>query len=461
MERYNRFDNTRRGPQIHAVPDSEKAADRTTGKKLPWGYETITTTAAIPLNDDKGKELPERGPFGRASGRRRGSSRSRSKTAEPVQMREEERVRAENARAEDRVFGSLRKGRPAANGERDALGDGDINVCPTSQQQPQPPQQQPQQQQQQDVTKVDADGEATEVLLYGFGDDLQWSAIDFYERVSGGVILEDYDRFPPGQRGYTEVARSYGRVAMQRTLSKAALAKKNRFAGGNHWIKVTFGSTSAAELACARSPHVVRGYLVAAEPWQGRGPAADKAMPATAQAGAMIADEAIPPSFSTATVGGSPNGSQTLTSQTEHETPPQQQNLQHNQAVPWGRTLRHGPQSSAVTSSAQPTSSQRQLTQRGTISATNTVTSTGIQSKLIGARRVQLLPAEQALMPRQPKQSWLKSWLWSSEVIGTTVPRKEDAPGQIDWEKASFYWKLWWWVDWWWGTDFCGLKGED
>ncbi|KXL42339.1 hypothetical protein M433DRAFT_362084 [Acidomyces richmondensis BFW] len=451
MDRYNRFENPRRGPQIHAVPDSEKAADRTTGKKLPWGYETITTTTGIPLNDDKGKELPERGPFGRASGRRRGSSRSRSKTAEPMQVREEERVRAENARAEDLVFGSLRRGRPAPSSERDALAGGDVNLSGHQQQQ---------QQQQTDMSMVDADSEATEVLLYGFGDDLQWSAIDFYERASGGFILEDYDRFPPGQRGYAEATRSYGRIAAQRSLGKAAMAKKNRYAGGDHWIKVTFGSRSAAELACARSPHVVKGYLVAAEPWQGRGPMADKAVPATAHAGAMITDETIPPSFSTVTVGESPNGSRTLTSQTEHETPPQQEKQQHSEKVLWGRAQRHASQSSAITSSAQPTASQ-QPTQRGTTNSTIPATSMGTQSKLIGARRVQLLPAEQALMPRQPRQSWLKTWLWGSDVIGTTVPRKEDAVGQIDWEKASFYWKVWWWVDWWWGTDFCGLKGDD
>ena len=61
-------------------------------------------------------------------------------------------------------------------------------------------------------------------------------------------------------------------------------------------------------------------------------------------------------------------------------------------------------------------------------------------------------------MPKQPKQSWA-TWLGASELIGTTVPRKED--GSFDYDKASVYWRLWKWVDSWFGSDFCGLKGDE
>jgi len=71
---------------------------------------------------------------------------------------------------------------------------------------------------------------------------------------------------------------------------------------------------------------------------------------------------------------------------------------------------------------------------------------------------VKLLPAEQCLMPKQPKQSW-SAWLGASELIGTTVPRRED--GTFDVDKASLYWRWFYWLDSWLGTDFCGLKGDE
>lgn len=440
MSNFQRIRPNTLGAQIHAVPDNEKATDRVSGKKLPWGYES-TSTASVNLNDDGRRELPEKGPFGRSLGRRRGTSRSRSKTAEPAQMREEERVRIERERSEDKVFGTL--GRRADRG-REVLGD-EQNLA--QQQQPQQPQ--PQQPQQQvPANAVEDDAEATEVLLYGFGDDLQWAAIDFFERVSGGQILEDYDRVPPFQRGYQDVTRSFGRAAAQRSLGKAALRKKNRFAGGEHWIKVTFSSRGAAELAVARAPHVVKGYLVSAEPWQGRGPAVDKAVPATAQAGAMVTDENLPASFSTNTFDASPSGSQTLTSQTEHEEPPSQQQQQHQALPPWSQPA----------SAVQPAAATGAQLAQSTQQVTNRTSGTGTVNRVQGARLITLLPAEQALMPKQPKQSWM-TWIGASELIGTTVPRKED--GSFDYERASFYWRVFHWLDGVLGTDFCGLRGDE
>jgi hypothetical protein len=434
MERYRA---TPRGPQVHAVPDNEKYVEN--GKKLPWGYETISTQ--IGLNDidgaRSGRDLPEKGPFGRSSiGRRRGTSRSRSKTAEPAQ-REEDRVRMEQIKGEDRVFGSLGRKAGGKDGrevlgevEQSAVAQAQLPALGTGK-------------------GLEGDGEATEVLLYGFGDDLQWAAIDFFERVSGGVILEDFEREPPWQRGYHDVARSYSRANLQKSLSKAALKKKNQFAGGNNWIKVTFNSRGAAELAIARAPHVVKGYLVSAEPWQGRPPVKDKAVPATAQAGAMIVDEELPPSFSTRTMGESPNGaSGTLTSQTEQETPTSSQQQLHRPAAPppWSQPQRSvtatGSQVAPAASGNGQQTAQRQK-------------QTGL---LPGATRAVLMPAESALMPNQPRKgSWMS--LGGSESIGTLVPRKED--GSFDREKATWYWLLLFWIDWFFGTDLCGLKGDE
>ena len=61
------------------------------------------------------------------------------------------------------------------------------------------------------------------------------------------------------------------------------------------------------------------------------------------------------------------------------------------------------------------------------------------------------------MLPKQPKQSW-SAWLGTGEVIGSTVPKKED--GSFDYDKASLYWKVFWLLDQVLGSDFCGLKGE-
>jgi len=413
-----------RGMQVHAVPENERAYD-SAGRKLPWAYDTAGTAASL---EKESREPVEKGPFGRSMRRSRsGASRSRSKTAEP--KREEDRLRAEQVAAEDAVFGSMRKVvKEEGRGAREALGDVDPNVVA---------------QQPANVSAAQEDQEVTEVMLYGFGRDLQWSAIDFYERVSDGNILEDYERVAPGQR--YDLARSFTRSTARKSLTKDALRKKNRYAGGEHWIKVTFSSRQAAELACARSPHTIMGHLVYAEPYQGRGPARDEPVFAS-QAGAQITSSNLPLTFSTSTLQDSPNGSSsTATSATA---------------------------TAAIAGSEQPQALARQtqdVTTHASHAPENT-TATGLQrlprgtqqphrrGRIEGVRSVTLLPADQALMPKQSKQSWT-AWLGASELIGTTVPKRED--GAFDWERASLYWRVFNVLDRWFGTDFCGSRGDE
>jgi hypothetical protein len=410
------------GPQIHAVPDNEKAYDLS-GRKLPWGYEQLPTN----LEGDR-REPVEKGAFGKRTNSRRGTSRSRSKTAEP--QREEDRIKKEQAVAEEKVFGSLRKvvREPVArDGEGKEDGATAVSAAATA-------------------VKIDGEGEATEVLLYGFGEDLQWAGIDFYERVSGGLVLEDYERAPPGQIKAYDPTHAFARSTMTKSLSKAALKKKNRYQGGEHWIKITFSSREAAELATARSPHVIKGHLVYAEPWQGRGPARDEPIPAT-QAGAQVVGDQLPPTFAvTGGFGGSPNGSNTISSATEREA---NGSSSHTISQPLFSQplLSQSYQPTSTTGMELGTSSQQLQRRPG-----------GTVGRLRGAQAAVLLPAEQALMPKQPRQAWT-AWLGASELIGTTVPRRED--GTFDREKASLYWRLWYWVDGWLGTDFCGLKGDE
>ena len=364
-----------RGMQVHAVPENERAFDPTTGRRLPWGY--LSGDPADGHEKDHRREPAEKGPFGRSMRRQRwGSSRSRSKTAEP--NREEDRLKAEQLAAEDAVFGTLRRV-VKEDVRRDTKGDVDPNAIAQS------------------PTKAnfEAEADATEVLLYGFGEDLQWSAIEFYERVSEGVILEDYERQPADYRGL-DISRSYGRRGGGKALSKDALRKKNRFAGGDHWIKVTLNSSQAAELACARSPHILKGHLVYAEPYVGKGPGKDEPIPAS-NAGAQILSEGVPKSFSTNTMtadGGSPGGTSTVTSATAtNATTAGISRPMSFQAEPRSPLF----SGSTTTGMLQtPQKSEAQLQKR--------------RSLIAGALPVVLLPAEQALMPKQPKPSWFASF---------------------------------------------------
>ncbi len=70
--------------------------------------------------------------------------------------------------------------------------------------------------------------------------------------------------------------------------------------------------------------------------------------------------------------------------------------------------------------------------------------------KIPTAKRMQLLPAEQALLPQQSYSQRLISniplinW-FTSDIIGNQVPKTE--AGDFDWAKASLYWKFMYWLD--------------
>ncbi|KAK5735957.1 hypothetical protein LTR17_007792 [Elasticomyces elasticus] len=425
-----------RGPQIHAVPDREKALDAA-GNKLPWAYDSTGshTQGENERGQQRSREPAEKGAFGKSRNKRRNTSRSRSKTAEP--KGEEDEQKRQQALAEERVFGTMRKV-VRDEGRREVLGEVDGNTV--NQQTPST----------KAMGKMMEELDATEVLLYGFGEDLQWSAIDFYERVSGGgAILEDYDRTPNSQFQSFDPTHSLARATLSRTLSKIALRKKNTWAGGEHWIKVTFPTREAAELACARSPHIVKGHLVYAEPWQGRGPARDEPVYAS-QAGVQVVSDKLPSTFSTNTlnVDGSPDASQTASSRTaagdEDVTMVERPPMFGQRGSQFGGAGGSFPTSSGFDAGR----GSQQPQQRST---------TGTLTRLPGAQRAKLLPAEMALMPKPPKASWT-AWFGGGELIGSTVPRRED--GNFDYAKASLYWRVWWWVDGVLGTDFCGLRGD-
>ncbi|KAF2712118.1 hypothetical protein K504DRAFT_499229 [Pleomassaria siparia CBS 279.74] len=419
--------------QVHAVPDSERVTD-STGRRLPWGYDFADTNYAQ-------RRLPEeKGPFGKA--RKRGTSRS--KTATPA--RKEDQAKIDSLRVIDDIFNRHKVQEETKESLRIRKASGLSASLPPSASAPnliegglassfQP------------GASVTTVKEPTEVLLYGYGNEVQWAAIDFYEKVSMGTIYEEYDREPATAK--YNLAFTSARTSSYRSLSKSALRKVNEFVGGEHWIKVTFDSPEAAERACHYSPHTIQGFTVFAERYRGTGPNEDRAL--RASAGAQTSQTASPNTVSSTTLpfGGS---SVTASSATATTTIPASlpQHLVSEPVIGGAFPL-------------EPIEPEVIPQQLGAVRTTQREPGTRTL-RIRGAKAGVLLPPDKAFLPAAPRWqqtfgSWpIIGWVIGSGhgIIGNQVPRKED--GTFDSKSASLYWNVWYMVDSCFGTDFCGVK---
>ncbi|KAK7433202.1 hypothetical protein QQZ08_000137 [Neonectria magnoliae] len=285
-----------------------------------------------------------------------------------------------------------------------------------------------------------------ELILRGYrSSNQQYAAISHYESLAGNV-LEDYPREPPtSQRRYKSELRDPA-FTRRRTLSADERALVNRADGGEHWVKVTFESSEAAEAAMFASPQRILGHLVYAESYRGLPPAKDEAcpdvdslvneltrsnsMPASVNAPKRKTVSGMPTSFYSRLLDLSPPHSQTssLTMDTGTIT------NSHTSSTTITEPITTLPKTS--TSSIQPI----EIRDEDSVFCRRIPT----------ARRVNLLPAEQALLPQQSvMQRFLNAipfvkWFGGS-MIGNEVPRTE--MGEFDWNRASLYWKLIWWLD--------------
>ena len=254
-------------------------------------------------------------------------------------------------------------------------------------------------------------------MLRGFGQYHQYAALSQFERVAGR-ICEDYSRDPPiEQRKYKGNQRDPA-VLRNKPLTVEERAKSLRFAGGKHWIKVTFESVEAAEVAVECSPQTILGHLVWAEIYRGVPPVNDIALPA---AGATPRAEKIRPSSS----------------------------VSRSQTAPGGFSL--SPPASMSSTQTLDTGTISQVTSSSTTLTGPQAGDANLYCRAIPtARRIKLLPADQALLPQQSYGQRLLSsipilgWL-SSDIIGSQIPKTEQ--GEFDWAQASLYWRLMWWVD--------------
>ncbi|KAL4995567.1 histidine phosphatase superfamily [Aspergillus recurvatus] len=316
---------------------------------------------------------------------------------------------------------------------------------------------------------------ATECILYGYRDkDSEWKVIDKYERISRGVICEDYPRIDPKTNvGYAQLL-SGGDVVIRTNLSADANRKSKRYAGGFHWIKVTFDSMEAADRAVFYSPQEIDGHLVFCEIYHGQGPAEDVPIPAgSTQANRFMS-----------------NNKRTLS--TSHSTAFLQN--KDKDRLPRATTL---PRSFAVNNLAGIADEEDLSFSQDTTSTASSATATGIERSVASAtststatatihqrhtpqeatpapvsefmthvptvRRTKLRPISEALPPaptvteRVLRSIPILSW-FTGDIVGDGPQLRED--GTFDYDKSNVYWRFWYMIDMVLGTDICGLREE-
>jgi hypothetical protein len=413
-------------------------------------------------SDKNQRRIPEeKGPFGKS--RRRGTSRAKTPTEKSL-FSEAQR---DNDKTIDNIFGHFKTTESNQRSIRGASGA--VAALPPSASAP---------------NLIEAGGlsfqggastntsakEPKEVILYGYGSDTQWAAISHYERVSGGIIYEEYDREPYNPKLGLSFHASSMRASNMRHLDKSAIQKVNQFIGGENWIKVTFDSAEAAERACHYSPHSIQGYTVFAEPYRGTGPTGgDRAI--RANVGGPLSQTASPNTLSSGTLGGRDSSTTASSATATAPTAPFARPI----TEPVFRASGAFPEDTALVPTPQSQPQSGSLAQQSS-STTQTTTTTALNPRsaratlrLKGAnvKPAVFLPQEKAFLPSQPRwQQTVSSlpiigWVVGSGggVIGDQVPRKED--GSFDWEKASLYWRGWNAVDSCFGTDFCGVRDAE
>jgi hypothetical protein len=429
----------------------------------------IRLTSNPDSSDQNQRRIPEeKGPFGKA--RKRGTSRAKTPLGATNAADE---ARLHNQRAEDDIFGRFK----AEEDKRRSVSARPSTALPPSASAP---------------NLIDASNglgnsfaagastnatfaqEPKEVILYGFGAEQQWAAISYYEKVSNGMIYEEYDRDPPNPRlGYSLAAQ---RSSYYPSLEPKYMARIKTYIGGNHWVKVTFDSADTAERACHYSPKNIHGYTVYAEMYRGTEPQGGD-RPLRAEGG--MSQIASPNTISSGTLGlrGASQSSATASSATAtapQPTAPQALISRSNTEPAWLRSTSGAfPSEDMLVEPAQPLELHQAL-DPNTVPAHATTTALNPRSqraalRLKGAnvKPVVFLPQEKAFLPAKPR--WQQTfgslpvigWVIGSGqgIIGDHVPRKED--GSFDMNSASLYWRVWYMVDTCFGSDFCGVKDAE
>ncbi|EED15367.1 hypothetical protein TSTA_048110 [Talaromyces stipitatus ATCC 10500] len=412
--------------EYHFVPQEERARDDK-GNLLPWGY--------VYKDESRNPRRPpeESGPFGRRRNARYDHARSRTRTGTPA--KKENPSVAEFSRLFSKQQEDERTNNTLPKSSSSSTLEGSRKV----------------------IEKV-----ATECILYGYKNkETEWKVIDKYERISQGMICEDYPRNDPAVSNKYSQLLSGGDVVIRANLSADANRKSKRYAGGLHWIKVTFDSTIAADRACFFSPQEIDGHLVFCELYHGQGPAEDIPIPkesAEATCTRSKAHRTLTSSRSTAFLSDI---------EPECSTLPRSfgmGNLAAIKDIDEGNSQLSTPTASSATATAvaaDPPSSLRQRTIQDT--QLEQKPESEFMTHMPNVRRAVLRPISEALPP-QPTvtERFLRSipilsW-FTGDIVGDGPQLGDD--GKFDYSKSSFYWRFWFMMDQVLGTDICGLKED-
>ena len=342
---------------------------------------------------------------------------------------------------------------------------------------PSPSSRQQQQQQQQ---------QATECLLYGYRNkDSEWKVIDRFERISRGYICEDYSRTDPRlSTGYTNLL-SGGDVVIRNHLTPDANRKSKRYAGGFHWIKVTFDSRDSADRAIEYSPQEIDGCFVFCRLYDEKPVLDDIALPRgapeteaaiqahrrhhphslvvpTNTAASTANTTSTNPFFQPKAFPASGHGQRLFGRDAEDEAV----SLASSTTGTASSTTATGfePPSSTIhhrKSTASSTATPEQQTQQQQQQQQQQPPTHMKQNPSI--RRAKLRPINEALPPQPTvlerffRSIPILSW-FTGDVVGDGPQLRED--GSFDYEKSNIYWRFWYCVDQFIGTDICGLRGD-
>ncbi|CDM27343.1 hypothetical protein DTO013E5_8461 [Penicillium roqueforti] len=448
--------------EYHSVPPEERARDED-GNLLPWGY--------VYKDESRNPRRPpeESGPFGKRRNARYDNARSRTRTGTPAKRENP------NVAEFGRLFSQQQQEAEKTHGLPKSSSSSSL-----------------------DNPRKQTEKVATECILYGYKNkDNEWKVIEKFERISQGTICEDYPRNDPNSSiNYTHLL-SGGDVVI-RNLSADANRKSKRYAGGYHWIKVTYDSTQSADRARFYSPQEIDGHLVFCELYNGHGPAEDAPIPADSVASSRIRNKAprtlttshstaflsnpskdqdrmtLPRSFAmnnlssvpdmpederhsvdSSTVAGTSDDtmtSTTATSATATATPSFQQS-----------SFNTTTSSSTWTTGASSSNDRASIHQRRAPDQAEPTANNEFMTHIPTVRRTKLRPMLEALPP-QPTMTErilrsipILSW-FTGDIVGEGPVLRED--GTFDSEKSGIYWRFWHTFDYFMRTDMCGLKED-
>ncbi|KAK4694442.1 hypothetical protein P7C71_g3148, partial [Lecanoromycetidae sp. Uapishka_2] len=438
-----------RPTQFHGVPLEERAID-SNGNRLPFA---LVYPDDHPKARGQKRHVEETGPFGKST-RRKGSSRLRS-TVTP-------------ARKESTNLDGWEKAcQTSAKWEADAL-------------------------QERASTTIQNDGnvashlvpsynkEPTQILLFGYQKSREYQAIDLFEKISQGIICEDYPRGPPAMFHKYPTSFSSDRHVHPRKLTPQEKKLASVYGGGESWVKLTCESAEAAARAVENSGQQVLGHWVYAELWNGQGPSVDEPIPIREEdrVGEGLGS-ARPPRRTSQSLSAAfsqhaskqQRAAATLPRSFNPNAASQIDDQQRNEATSASPSTAS---SATATGSENYSSYHRQPYSmegnRRSPSTPSTVPAPVVaQGQYNPAMmrhfqdrpRTVLRPASEAFLPMPTRWernvTWLRETGWiPGDFIGDALPIT--ATGEFDWAAASWYWRLCYWIDTHIGTDICGLK---